>query len=310
MEIIAQILVLLLLARALGEVAARLGQPSAVGEIIAGIVVAATAVALGDEHPFIGELATGETLELVANAAIFFLVLMAGIEMRPSEVIEHSGTSFAVAAGGTLLPLIGGIALGWYFLPESDSKQALAFLIGIAMAISSVAATIKIFDEFDMLHSQVGKTVVAAAIFDDVIGLLLLAVLTTLIYTGHIPDFVTLLLLVLKVVIFFAIVVGLGVHVYPRVSKKLQALQTASVEFGVLMAVSLGYALLAEALDMHWILGAFAAGLFFEPARVGHRAFREMKLIVTGITVGFFGPVFFASIGLSINLGEIGRAHV
>lgn len=132
MELIAQILVLLLLARALGEVSVRLGQPSAVGEIIAGIIVAAVAVAMGDKYPFLGELADSETLDLVTNAAIFFLVLMAGIEMRPSEVTEHSGTSFAVATGRRAFASPWRHSAGWYFLPESDAKQALAFLIGIA----------------------------------------------------------------------------------------------------------------------------------------------------------------------------------
>ena len=305
MEIITQLLVLLLLARVLGELAARFEQPNSVGEIVAGIVVAAIAVAVGDKFPFLGELANGETLALVANAAIFFLVLMAGIEMRPSDLVAHSGRSFVVAAGGMILPLVGGYALGWVFLPESDAKQALSLLIGIAMAISSIAATIKIFGEFNLLRTPVGETVVAAAIFDDVFGLMLLAVLTAIIQTGHIPDLGTLLLLILKVGIFFAIVVGLGIHVYPQVSKKLRALQIASVGFGVLMVVALGYALLAEALDMHWILGAFAAGLFFEPARVGPLAYNEMKIVVTGVTIGFFGPIFFASIGLSIDLSAI-----
>ena len=59
------------------------------------------------------------------------------------------------------------------------------------------------------------------------------------------------------------------------------------------MIVALGYVLLAEALDIYWILGAFAASLFLEPARVGKLAYNEMKLIVTGVTVGFFGPIFF-----------------
>ena len=81
------------------------------------------------------------------------------------------------------------------------------------MAISSIAATIKVFGEFDLLHSRVGETLVAAAIFDDVLGVLLLAVLTALIQTRYIPDLGTLLLLILKVGIFFAVITGQGVHV-------------------------------------------------------------------------------------------------
>lgn len=309
MEIIAQLVVLLLLTRLFGEIAARLGQPATVGELTAGVMIAAVVAGFGTTLPVLGPLlsgiATSDTLRLISNAAIFFLVLMAGIEMRPGEVAQHSGATFMVALGGVLVPLSAGFWLAWTFLPASDARQAQALLVGVVMSITSIPATVKIFSEFNLIHSKVGHTVVYAAIFDDVIGLFLLAVLTAVIETGHIPDITSFALLLLKIGMFFAVVIGLGVHVYPRVSRRLQALQTASAEFSILMAVALCYALLAETLGMHWILGAFAAGLFFEPARVGAFTYNEMKMIVTGVTVGFFGPIFFASIGLRVDLSAI-----
>ncbi|NQV20379.1 MAG: cation:proton antiporter, partial [Rhodospirillales bacterium] len=310
MEIIAQLVVLLLLTRLFGEIAARLGLAVTVGELTAGVMIAAVVAGFGTTLPVLGPLlsgiATSDTLRLISNAAIFFLVLMAGIEMRPGEVAQHSGASFMVALGGVLLPLSAGFWLAWTFLPDSDARQAQALLVGVVMSITSIPATAKIFNELNLIHTKVGQTVIYAAIFDDVIGVFLLAVLTAVIETGHIPDLTSFALLLLKIGMFFAVVIGLGVHVYPRVSRRLQALQTASAEFSILMAVALCYALLAEALGMHWILGAFAAGLFFEPARVGAFAYTEMKMIVTGVTVGFFGPIFFASIGLRVDLTAIG----
>jgi len=146
---------------------------------------------------------------------------------------------------------------------------------------------------------------VAAAIFDDVIGLFLLAVLTGVIQTGHIPDITSFAIIIGKVCLFFGVAIGLGVHVYPRVSARIKALKATALEFSILMAIALGYALLAEFLGMHWILGAFVTGLYFGPRRVGDQAYREMMLIVSGVTSGSLALLFLASIGLQVDLSVV-----
>jgi Kef-type K+ transport system membrane component KefB len=156
-----------------------------------------------------------------------------------------------------------------------------------------------------LLHTRVGETVISAAIFDDVLGLFLMALMTALLHADGVPSIAAFLILLVKVVMFFAITVALGVHVYPRVRRGLKAMQVAAVEFSILMSVALAYGLLAELLGMHWVLGAFMAGLYFERSRVGALAYNEMKLVVNAITSGFLGPLFFAYIGLAVDLGAI-----
>ena len=299
------LLVLLLLTRVCGTLAERGGQAPAVGELIAGIALAALAAVAGGWMPALPAFIGSELLSAVANLGIFFLMLLVGIELKPKEIADQSAGSLAVAAGGMVVPLAAGIALAWVLLTDSESKQAQALLVGVAMAITAVPATVKVFSELGVLHAPVGRIVVSAAIFDDVIGLVLLAVLTAVIETGHIPDAASLALLLIKVAAFFMIAVGLGTHVYPRLRRGLKVLQIAALEFSTLIAVALAYALLAQALGLHWILGAFMAGLFFEPARVGGRAYNEMKLVVTGVTSGLLGPLFFATIGLRVDLQAI-----
>jgi Kef-type K+ transport system membrane component KefB len=295
-------LVLLVLTRLLGEAAERVGQSASVGELIAGIVLAGLAGAYGDTLPFLAHIATSEALEYAASLGIFFLMLLAGIEMEPREISRGSMGSFMVAAGGVILPMTGGIGLAWWFLPESELKQVQTLLVGVALSITAVPVTVKVFTELGMLHTRVGRMVVSAAIFDDVLGLFVLAILTAMIETGSIPDIATLALMLSKVVAFFAIAVALGVHVYPRFSRRLKAMQAAAFEFSALIGVALAYGLLAELLGIHWVLGVFMAGLYFEPARVGRRAYLEIKLIVAAVTGGFLGPLFFASIGLGVDL--------
>ena len=305
MDVLLELLILILLARLCSEGAERLGHPAAVGELTVGILLAAAATLWGTNLPFLVQLTTSETLEIVANLGIFFLVLLAGIESNLEELRQNSRSAILVALGGALVPLISGFILGWLFLPESEVRSIQAFLIGVTMSITSIPATIKALTEFGLLHSRMGQTIVGAAIVDDILGLFLLAILTSMIQTGHIPDPMIFIVLLGKVGIFFGITISLGIHVYPKVSQSIKALKMAAVEFSVLMVVALAYGLLAEALDMHWILGAFMAGLYFEPSRVGQEAYQEMKLIVTGITLGVLGPLFFIWIGTHVEVATL-----
>ena len=300
-----QVLLLLLLARALGEAAERLGQSASVGEIATGVLLALIAAWLPWEIDLLTGLAESETLARIADLAIFFLVLLAGVELEPREIAENSAGALAVALGGMVLPLVAGAALAWAALPATDLRQAQALMVGVALSISAIPATVKVLTELGLLHSRLGETVVAAAIFDDVLGLFLLAVLLGLIEGGRVPDLGTLGLLLVKIAGFFAITVALGAHVYPRVRKGLKVMQIAAVEFSALVAVALAYGLLAEVLGLHWVLGAFMAGLYFERARVGHLAYTEMKVTLSALAYGLLGPIFFAFIGLRVDLGAL-----
>lgn len=308
MEIIFGLLLLLVATRIFGEGAVRVQLPASVGELMAGAVFAALIFGFGDQMPELARILHSEALGLVAQAGIFFLVLQAGIDMKPKDIGRASKSSLFVALGGSLLPLAAGFALGFMVFPEGDMKLAQCFFVGVVLSITSIPATVKVLRDQAVLSTRMGQTIVAAAIFDDIFGLFLLALLTTLIRTGVAPDLLEFLMLAGKVALFFAITIPLGVHVYPRVSARLKVLQLASVEFSTLMVVALAYGLLAEMLGLHWIMGAFMAGIFFEPERVGVRAYNEIRIVVVGITGGMLGPLFFASIGLSVDVAALSHA--
>jgi Kef-type K+ transport system membrane component KefB len=170
MDVFSELLVLLIVARLCGEALERLGQPASVGEITAGIVLAIAIVWFGDALPFLNRLASSEVLTTVANVGIFALVLLAGIEMEPREIADNTAGSIAVAAGGLLVPLVGGVGLAWLFLPDSELKHVQALMTGVALSISAIPATVKVLTDFGLLHTRIGQTVVAAAVFDDVLG--------------------------------------------------------------------------------------------------------------------------------------------
>jgi len=305
MEVFSELLFFLIVARLFGEATERAGHPSSVGEIVAGMALAGVVLMFGDDVSFLHHLPESKVLSMVENVGIFALVLLAGIEMEPDEIAKHSKAYMAVAGGGMVVPMLGGVALAWWYLPPSEFRQAQIMITGVALSISAIPESVKILTDMGQMHSPAGRTIVAAALFDDIYGLFLLAIVLALVETGQVPDPVAFALLVAKVIAFFTITVVLGVHVYPRFNKHLKTMQAASIEFSALAAIAIAYGWLAEILGMHWILGAFMAGLYFESSRVGVRVYQEFRLLFSVVTQGFLGPLFFLSIGLRVSLDAV-----
>lgn len=302
MELLIALLILLVATRICGEIAVRLGQPSLVGELIAGVVLGVVAGQVPDLAPRVDDFANGDGLRGILDLAVFFLLLSAGIEMRPEEVTETSMSAFVVAAGGMALPLVVGFGLGWIYLPDSGVKITLALFIGVALAITAVPVSIKMLIDLGQLHSRIGRIIVSAAVFDDVLGLALLAVLTAMIGTGAPPTAEALLYLGANVVLFVAAVALLGIFLVPRVGHGLRRLRAPESELSILLIAALAYSILADALGMHFILGAFAAGLFFGRETVDSETYDQVKTKIAGFTAGFLAPIFFASIGFRMDL--------
>ena len=302
MEIFYVLLILLVITRAFGEVAVRLGQPALVGELLAGIALGAAIRFSPSSFPVMHAIPENEVFTAITDLGIFFLMLMAGLEMRPQEVAEKSKGAMLIALGGFIIPLLVGFSLGWLFLPQSNVRMAQALFIGTALAITAVPVAAKVLMDLDKLRSTAGKMIVSAAIIDDILGLLLLAVLTAVIRTGEMSDPAGLLWLAGQILLFMGIVTAIGLYILPRLERVFHHSVSEEFEFSILLVVAFGFAVLAEALQMHFILGAFVAGLFFTKRTMDSDVFEGVQSRISGITAGFLAPIFFASIGLHLDV--------
>ncbi|MGD9299926.1 MAG: cation:proton antiporter [Desulfobacterales bacterium] len=302
MEFFYVLLILLVITRAFGELAVRLRQPALVGELLAGIILGAVIKLSPSSFPIMNGITDNEVFTAITDLGIFFLMLMAGLEMHPKEIAENSKTAMSIAIGGLIVPLLVGFLIGWWYLPPSDIRLAQILFIGTALAITAVPVAVKVLMDLDKLDSTAGKMIVSAAIVDDILGLLLLAVLTAVIRTGEMPQFAGLLKLSGQILLFLAVVTGIGLFILPRLERVIDSSVVEEFEFSALLAVAFGFAFLAEALHMHFILGAFAAGLFFTKRTMDAKVFKGVQDRISGITTGFLAPVFFASIGLHLDV--------
>lgn len=303
MEILVALLVLLAVTRILGDLAVRMGQPELVGELVGGILLGVVINYTPATFPAVAELGESEAFTAITDLGVFFLMLLAGIEMRPRELTEGSSRSLPVAIGGMLVPLLLGMGLGWWVIPESDYRFAQVLFLGTALAITAVPVAVKILLDLDQLDSRAGKTIVAAAIVDDVLSLVLLAALTAVIQTGAFPSLGEAGILVGKIALFFLITVAVGQWILPRWFQPLvEKVAGSEFEFSLLLLLALAFAVLAEELGMHFIIGAFVAGLFFSTRTLDEEVYEDVLGKVSALTKGFLAPIFFASIGLRMEL--------
>jgi Kef-type K+ transport system membrane component KefB len=305
MEILYVLLVLLIATRAFGELAVRVGQPALVGELLAGVLLGIVVMHNSETFPVLGELPEDRVFAAITDLGIFFLMLMAGLDLRPKKLAEASGRAILVAIGGLLLPLGLGFGLGWWWLPSSDLHFAQSLFLGVALAITAVPVSVGVLLSLGKLDTPLGRMIVSAAIVDDVLSLVLLALLTAVLQTGSVPDPNTLLLLVGKITAFFLIAIPTGTYVLPWLGRRVPSLQAMEFEFSFLILVALGFSVLAERLSMHFLIGAFLAGLLFVRRTIDEKTYDDVFAKVSALTHGFFAPVFFASIGIHLEGGAL-----
>lgn len=305
MELFYLLAILLLVSRAFGALAALLGQPSLVGELIAGITLGLILHGTGLDLTSGGPIVDDEVFVALTELGVFFLMLMAGMELQPDEFRESSVSSFFIALSGMLLPLAAGFGLGWWLLPDSDMLVAQSLFLGTALAITAVPVAARVLLDLGQLNSRIGRTIISAAVVDDVLSLILLALLTGLIEQGGLPGATGFALLIAKAASFFAGTWLLGRYVIPVIGRLVGRLGVEEIEISTLLTIGFGYAFLAELAGLHFIVGAFLAGLYFRSHTFGEAKFEEVSKRLSGLTSGFLAPFFFVSIGLHVTAGAL-----
>lgn len=305
MQLLYILLVLLVVTRTFSEFAVRLKQPALVGELVGGILIGVVVATVAGPSAALADLDSDQTFQAVLDIAVFFLMLLAGVELRPKDLANVSGQAIPIAVIGMVVPLVLGIGLGWWWLPDSSWKLAQCLFIGVALAVTAVPVAVKVLLDLDQLQSRVGQVIVAAAVMDDVISLILLAILTAVL---SVNESITPLLIGkigVNVTAFFVIAWTSGRYLLPRAGTFVKRLDLEHAEFSLLIVYGLALSVLAELLEMHFLIGAFAAGVFFNRNVAGSKTYDRLMSQTEALTMGFLAPVFFASIGIHLDVSAI-----
>jgi len=279
-------------AKLAGYMSVRLGQPSVLGELIVGLILGPSLIGLTN-LPFITNTQLGETITELGELGVLMLMFIAGLELHFSELAKNSRVAALAGILGVVFPVGLGWGVGRLFLMDHRA----AFYLGLTLGATSVSISAQTLMELKVLRSRVGMGLLGSAVFDDILVILLLSAFLAVGQGGG--NALSIVWIFVRMMIFLALSAGFGLWLLPRLSRITANLPISQGVLSLAVIIMLVYGLAAELIGgMAAITGAFIAGLMFARTQEKHR----FETGFHSLAYGLFVPIFFVSIGLSINL--------
>ncbi len=287
-----ELVVILLAAKAAGYLSMRLGQPSVLGELVAGVLLGPSLVnILG--LPFIHSTSLGETVSDLSQLGVLLLMFLAGLDLHIGELTSNRKISLLASLGGVLF----SVGFGWFSGRLFGMGQTPALLLGIALGATSVSISARTLMELDLLRSRVGLTLLGAAVLDDILSILIFSVF--LAFTSKNGGAADMLWTTARMFVFLGGAVAFGVWILPLLSRTIARMHVSQGPLAFAIAMLLVYGLAAELVgNMAAIIGTFLAGLMF--ARTPEKSLIEQGM--NSLAYALFVPIFFINIGLDVDL--------
>lgn len=283
--------IILLTTKILGLISRKVHMPQVVGALMAGIVLGPS---------FLGIVSlqgpTGTFLEDIAEVGVIFLMFSAGVGTELEELKENSAAAFVIALLGVILPVAGGFAgyALFFHVPVSDYNEFLkSIFVGVVLSATSVSITVETLRELGRLKGKVGTTILGAAVIDDILGIIILTIVTSL----QDPS-VQVGMVLVKIVLYF-VMIGVLAFIIFHIRKYLEhwnkqrRIAILSISFCLFMAY-----ISETVFGIADITGAYFAGLLISSLDIGSYVGRRVEIV----SYLFFSPVFFAGIGLKTSL--------
>jgi Kef-type K+ transport system membrane component KefB len=288
--------IILILAKLGGFVSSSLRQPSVLGELLVGLVLGPSL--LNILHLPIFENPNIEwTIESLAEIGVLLLMFVAGLELHLSELARNSKVSAFAGVLGVLLP----IGLGWGVGMAFGFQTSHALFLGLALGATSVSISAQTLIELKALRSRVGLGLLGAAVFDDILVILLLSSFLALQVGGS--GLLEVLWILARMAAFLILSILFGLYGLPRLVRLISPLPISQGIITLALVIMFLYGFAAELLGgMAAITGSFLAGLMFSRSPEKERLERG----ISALSYSFFVPIFFVNIGLAVNIRELG----
>lgn len=283
-KLLFQLFTIFVAAKIVGELFERLKLPAVLGEILAGAVLGP--YALGIIHPT-------DTIHSIAEIGAIFVLFHAGLETSPQELIRVGNKALLVAVVGILVPFV----LGFLYMRIHGDSTTEATFVGAAMVATSVGITARVLGDLGVLGSRSAKIILGAAVFDDILGMVLLAVVAGLASAAGV-EWLHLGVLTTEAVVFAVFMIFVGSRIIRPFRRRVENLETHNAPLILALAICLLLSWLATKIGMAAIIGAFFAGLMF----ADYSPEWELLPRVDALS-DFLAPYFFFSIGSRLEIG-------
>ena len=270
----------------LGDLTKKVSMPQVVGALLAGVLVGPSCLGLIEETEFI---------TYSAEIGVILLMFTAGLDTDMNEIKRNSVACMVIACVGVVLPLIGGAACYFFFFDPGDSYLAIlqAVFVGVVLTATSVSITVEALREMGKLEGKVGNAILGAAVIDDIIGIIVLTIVSSLKDTS-----VSVGMVVFKILLYIAIMAVMGIVL----AKLKQPIDSQWKKQNVTTYALVACLLISFASEYFFgvasITGAYLLGLFLSK----HLVKEEIANKIRRPSYLFFSPIFFASVGLKVDL--------
>ena len=294
---------MLAVSRLFGEVVRRGGLPSLIGELLAGMLLGASVLNI---------IQPTSDLTTVSNISLFLVMFLTGLNLHTKDILAVGRKAVLLSLPGFILPFVAGTAGAAYY--GLAYREALA--VGLTIAITAVPVNSIILMDLGIMKTKLGNTVLTAGVIDDQMSLVTLGIILqlpaggggTVDYLGVVLSIVTVLLFVGGVFLVDWMLrknPGWMRAVVPRLKS---AVRTREAGMALLLIFGIGVSLLAEQLGLHFIIGAYFAGLLLNQA-IGDESLAKSVGTLSGVTFGLFAPLLFAFIGIQLDPEAIANVY-
>jgi Kef-type K+ transport system membrane component KefB len=270
-----------------GELAQRIGQPAVLGELVAGVLLGGSALGLFDP--------TDPVLHAMSELGVLILLFQIGLHTDLRSLAKVGSTALFAGTVGVIVPFAGGIAVAK--LMGVDTLPSI--VIGAALTATSIGISARVLSDLGQLKTPEGQVVIGAAVFDDVVGLIILSVVASMV-AGAELTLGGVGMTALIAVGFVVVAIALGSVAIPPLFQLVERIRVTGALGIIALGFALGLAWLATQLGSAMIIGAFAAGLILHPTPQRH----EIEDSATQLGF-FFVPIFFASVGAAVDVAAL-----
>ncbi len=296
MEILAIVPIILIAAFILGEMFKRIGLPSVVGQILAGLMFGIPII----KETLFGEGSALVIIDFLATLGILLLLFLAGLEIEIEKIKETSRDSILISICSALIPFALGFVFITTFFPEYGSMAGIIF--GGALMVTSEGTNVKVLMDFNVLNTRLGAIMLAAGAIDDIFEVLFLALVVILAKGGSLMDLAA---VPLEMIAFLAI----AFIAFKIISKVLQHLDKRQEDegtglFSIVLIFILVLAALSESLNVGYLIGAILGGFLLQASmrKISQKRRTELLNVIKLIAMGFVVPFFFVNVGLTFDI--------
>lgn len=290
-SILVSLFVVFTAAKLLAEIFERFHQPAVIGEILAGVLVGPSVLAWASPS---------EVMHILAEIGVIFLLFTVGLETKPATILRVGKMAVLVAVLGMIFPLI----TGWAVMRWLGSSPAESWFVGTTMVATSVGITARVLSAMGVLRQESSRVILAAAVIDDILGLLVLAIVSS--FSSGKIDYFQITTTVFLAIGFTAVITWVGAPVLKRVAPHVDRLRIHHASFIASLILCFGLSAAAALIGIAAIIGAFLAGMALAEVTENDQNLHKQ---VSGITE-FLTPFFLSYIGLLLQIDLFRNASI